>query len=93
MQKLEMTSFPTPKRPVPIKFSLKDNNTLPEKIPQIVNKGNQDSTTYINNALGMRASYRVVYIREDIDSEFFTYDLLLLIKSFVQLILNNQFLY
>ena len=73
MQKLELTSLPRPKRPVPIQISLNDN-TLLEKIRQVVNEGNVDSNTYYDNALGMRASYTVVYKREDIDSQFITYD-------------------
>ena len=56
-----------PKRPVPIQISLNDN-TPPEKNRQVVNEGNVDSITYYDNALGMRASYTVVYKTEDIDS-------------------------
>ena len=62
-----------PKRPLPIQIYLNDN-TLPEKIRQVVNMGNVDSITYYDTALGMRASYTVVYKREDIDSQFITYD-------------------
>ena len=73
MQKLKLTPLPMPKRPVPIQISLNDN-TLPEKIRQVVNEGNVDSITYYDKTLGMRASYTVVYKREDIDSQFITYD-------------------
>ena len=46
-----------------------------------MNEGNVDSITYNDNAVGMRASYTVVYKREDIDSEF----------MLSELILNSQF--
>ena len=65
-----------PERPVPIQISLSDNS-LPEKIRQFVNKRNVDSITYYDTALGMTANYTVVYKREDIDSQFITYDFLI----------------
>ena len=73
MQKLKLTPLPLPKRPVPIQISPIDN-TLPEKNLHVVNKGNVDSITYYDNALGMIASYKVVYKREEIDSQFIIYD-------------------
>ena len=81
MQKLKLTPLPMPKRPVPIQISLNDN-TLAEKIRQVVNEGNVDSITYkdyvnveYDNALKMRVSHAVVYNREDTDSQFFADDL------------------
>ena len=73
MQKLKLTPLSMPKRPVPFQISLNDNS-LPEKIRQVVNEGNVDSITYYDTAPGMKASYTVVYKREDIESQFNTND-------------------
>ena len=73
MQKLKLTPLLTPKRPGPSQIFLNDNS-LPEKFWQVVNEGNVDSITYYDTALGMKASYTVVYKREDIDTHFITSD-------------------
>ena len=51
-QKLKPIPLPMPKRPLPIQISL-NNDTLPEKIRQVVNEGKTDSNTCYDNALGM----------------------------------------
>ena len=62
-----------PKRPMPIQVSLR-NKSLPEKNRQVVTVRNADSIFYYDIALGIRASYTVFYKREDIDSQFITYE-------------------
>ena len=62
-----------PKRSVPVQRPLNDDN-LPKEIKQLVEKGCVDSVTYYGMEYGMKASYTVVYKKEDKNSHYTTYE-------------------
>ena len=73
MQNMNLTPLPMPKRSVPVQVPLNDDKLL-KKIKQLVEKGCVDSVTYYGMEYGMKASYTVVYKREDKNSHFTVYE-------------------
>ena len=76
MRRMKLTPLPTPKRPVAVPMSLTDES-LPDEIKQGVREGNLDSIVYEKDC-GVKASYTVTYKKADANSNYTTYEFLLL---------------
>ena len=73
MQRMNLNPLPMPKRSVPVQVPLNDDK-LPEEVKQLVEKGCVDSVTYYGMEYCVKASYTVVYKKEDKNSHYTTYE-------------------
>ena len=61
------------KSPTPVQVSL-DDESLADKIKQVVSKGNVESIVYYAKDYGMQSNYKVTFKKEDKDSRYTTYE-------------------
>ena len=77
MRKLKQTPLPKAKWPAPNQVPLQDEN-LPDEIKLLVSEGNVESVVYNGSGYRMQANYKLTYKKEEKDSGYTSYELLVL---------------
>ena len=71
MKRLKLTLLPIHKSPTLVKGTL-DDESLTDKIKQVVSRGNVESVVYDPKDYGIQSNYKVTYQKDDKDSESLT---------------------
>ena len=73
IKRLKLTPLPIHKSPAPVQVTL-DDESLPDEIKQVINKGNAESIVHYAKDYGMQSNNKVTYKKEDKDSRYTTYE-------------------